>query len=54
MSFEDLVIADNVKAFYNQVLRDKPSDAKGNFIKSVHISSTMGPGIKINYKGIER
>lgn len=54
MSFEDVIIADNVKAFYNQVLRDKPSDAKGNYIKSVHISSTMGPGIKINYKGIER
>lgn len=54
MSFEDVVIADNVKAFYNQVIRDKPSDAKGNYIKSVHISSTMGPGIKINYKGIER
>lgn len=54
MSFEDMVIADNVKAFYNQVLRDKPSDAKGNYIKSVHISSTMGPGIKINHKGIER
>ena len=54
MSFEDVIIADNVKAFYNQVIRDKPSDAKGNYIKSVHISSTMGPGIKINYKGIER
>ncbi|HON77168.1 MAG TPA: 50S ribosomal protein L1 [Spirochaetota bacterium] len=54
MSFENMVIADNVKAFYNQVLRDKPSDAKGNYIKSVHISSTMGPGIKINHKGIER
>lgn len=54
MSFEDVVIAENVKAFFNQVLRDKPSDAKGNYIKSVHISSTMGPGIKINHKGIER
>lgn len=47
-------LVDNIKTFYNQVVRDKPSDAKGNFIKSVHISSTMGPGIKINYKGIER
>jgi len=54
VSFSDEAIASNIKAFYNQILKDKPSDAKGNYIKSVHISSTMGPGIKINHKGIER
>jgi large subunit ribosomal protein L1 len=54
VSFEDGKIAENIKAFYNQIMRDKPSDAKGNYIKSVYMSSTMGPGIKINYKGIER
>jgi len=54
LSFEESAIMDNVQAFYNQVFKDKPSEAKGNYIKSVHISSTMGPGIKINYKGIEK
>lgn len=54
VSFDDPQIVENIKSFYNQVVKDKPSDAKGNFIKSVHICSTMGPGIKINYKGIER
>ncbi|HOP62290.1 MAG TPA: 50S ribosomal protein L1 [Spirochaetota bacterium] len=54
VSFDDESISSNIKAFYNQILKDKPSDAKGNYIKSVHISSTMGPGIKINHKGIER
>ncbi len=54
VSFEDGKIAENIKAFYNQIMRDKPSDAKGNYIKSIYMSSTMGPGIKINYKGIER
>jgi len=54
MSFEKAAIEENIKAFYNQVVKDKPSDAKGNYIKSLHISSTMGPGVKINYKGIER
>lgn len=54
VSFDDNAIIENVKAFYNQVLKDKPSDAKGNYIKSLHISSTMGPGIKINYKGIDK
>jgi large subunit ribosomal protein L1 len=52
VSFEAGAIADNIKALFSQVMKDKPSDAKGNYIKSVHISSTMGPGIKINYKGI--
>ncbi|MCL1864437.1 MAG: 50S ribosomal protein L1 [Spirochaetes bacterium] len=54
LSFPDMSIIDNIKAFYSQLLRDKPSDAKGNYIKSIHISSSMGPGIKINHKGIER
>ena len=52
ISFEDSQIEENVKAFFGQVVKDKPSDAKGNYIKSVHICSTMGPGIKINHKGI--
>jgi large subunit ribosomal protein L1 len=52
ISFEDNQIEENVKAFFSQVMKDKPSDAKGNYIKSVHICSTMEPGIKINHKGI--
>jgi large subunit ribosomal protein L1 len=54
VSFDDDAIRGNVNAFFNQILKDKPSDAKGNYIKSVHVSSSMGPGIKINHKGIER
>jgi len=54
ISFNENSILDNIKAFYNQIVKDKPSDAKGNYIKSFHISTTMGPGIKINYKGIEK
>jgi large subunit ribosomal protein L1 len=53
-SFENNALVDNIKTFFNQVMKDKPSDAKGNYIKSVHISSSMGPGIKINHKGIEK
>jgi large subunit ribosomal protein L1 len=52
VSFENTAIVENVKAFFNQVMKDKPSDAKGSYIKSVFLSSTMGPGIKINHKGI--
>jgi large subunit ribosomal protein L1 len=53
-SFKEDAIMDNIKAFFGQVVKDKPSDAKGNYIKSVSISTTMGPGIKLNHKGIEK
>jgi len=54
VSFDANALVENIKAFYNQIVRDKPSDAKGNYIKSIHINSSMGPGIKLNYKGIEK
>ncbi len=53
-SFANDAIASNIRAFFNQINKDKPSDAKGNYIKSVFISSSMGPGIKLNHKGIEK
>ena len=54
LSFDNNQLVDNIKAFYRQILNDKPPEAKGNYIKSVHISSSMGTGIKINHKGIVR
>lgn len=52
MKFSDADLKSNIAAVYSQVLKDKPTDAKGNYFRSVSISSTMGPGIKLNYKGI--
>lgn len=54
VSFTDDAIISNVRAFFSQILKDKPSDAKGNYIKTVFISSSMGPGIKLNHKGMEK
>lgn len=45
-------INENFKALYDEVLRKKPSDLKGEYISSVHISSTMSPSVKINHKAI--
>lgn len=53
-SFDDNAIVNNIRTFYNQIEKDKPSDAKGNYIKSLHICTSMGPGIKINHKGIRK
>lgn len=47
-SFENDAIKENVKAFVNAVLRAKPTGAKGTFVKRVSVSSTMGPGIRID------
>ena len=44
---------ENFRAFYDEILRKKPSDLKGDYIKSVGVTSTMGVGIKIDYKKIK-
>ena len=46
-SFTKEALIDNVKAFVGAVARAKPSGAKGSYIKKVSLSSTMGPGVKL-------
>ena len=48
---EDLVA--NVAAYHQAILSAKPSDLKGTYIKSVTITSTMGPGIKLNPEALK-
>ncbi len=52
LSFNDDRIADNVRAFVDAVLRAKPSGAKGQYVKKVSISSTMGPGLQVDLGSI--
>ena len=47
-SFEVQQLVENYGALLTEILRVKPSSAKGKYVKSVVISSTMGPGIKID------
>src|SRR5262250_948200 len=46
-SFSEAALADNVKAFVGAINRAKPSGAKGTYIRKVSLSSTMGPGLKL-------
>ncbi|MCR4838670.1 MAG: 50S ribosomal protein L1 [Eubacterium sp.] len=48
VSFTEEQIVDNYKALMYAVVKAKPSAAKGQYLKSVTITSTMGPGIKLN------
>ena len=47
-SFTAAQLTDNVKAFVDAIVKAKPSGAKGVYIQKISVSSTMGPGIKIN------
>ena len=47
-SFDTKAIEENVRAFADAVMKAKPSGAKGNYVKRVAISSTMGAGVKID------
>ena len=48
VSFEDRALAENIHAFLATVVRLKPSTAKGTYIKSINLSSTMGPGVTVS------
>jgi large subunit ribosomal protein L1 len=52
-SFNPEQIADNAKEFIQTIVKLKPSSAKGTYIKSIYMSSTMSPGIKVDAKAIE-
>lgn len=47
-SFEAKKLEDNIHTFINQVLRLKPATSKGQYVKSVTLTTTMGPGLKIS------
>jgi len=46
-SFEKQALADNAKALLDAILKARPSAAKGQYVRSVTLSTTMGPGIRI-------
>ena len=48
VSFEDSKLSDNLGAFMDSVLRARPAAAKGAYVRSVTLSSTMGPGVPLD------
>ena len=53
VSFPAEKIADNAKEFISTILKLKPTTAKGTYVKSIYLSSTMSAGIKVDPKSIE-
>lgn len=54
VSFPDDKLIQNIKAFLQAMLQAKPPAAKGKYIKSIHVSSTMGPSIRISEAVLEK
>lgn len=50
ISFEDNKLVENIRTFLEAIVKAKPSGAKGHYLRSLSVSSTMGPGIKIDLK----
>jgi large subunit ribosomal protein L1 len=51
-SFSEAALAENVKAFVGAISRAKPSGVKGNFIRKISLSSTMGIGVKLELSSV--
>ncbi|MCW8803740.1 MAG: 50S ribosomal protein L1 [Ignavibacteriaceae bacterium] len=48
LNFENEKLVENAKAFINTIIKMKPASAKGQYVKSLFLSSTMGPGLRIS------
>ncbi|MGH1456732.1 MAG: 50S ribosomal protein L1 [Alphaproteobacteria bacterium] len=53
-SFDEKKLVENVAAFVDAIQRARPAGAKGTFIEKVSLSSTMGPGLKINLESVQK
>ena len=53
ISFTPQQIADNAREFVNTLIKLKPATAKGTYVKSIYLSSTMSPGVKVDTKSID-
>ena len=52
VSFEAAKLAENATEFLNTVIKLKPQALKGTYVKSIYLSSTMGPGICVDSKTV--
>jgi large subunit ribosomal protein L1 len=52
VSFDPQKIEDNAREFINMVVKLKPVAAKGTYVKSIYLSSTMSPGIQVETKSV--
>lgn len=54
VSFTEQQLSENIESIYNVILKSKPSTVKGIYIKNVSVSTTMGPGIKLDINSFDK
>ena len=54
VSFDDDKLVENLKAFVEAIMKVKPSTVKGTYVKNISISSTMGPGVKLDLNSFDK
>ena len=54
VSFDDDKLVENLKVFVEAIMKVKPSTVKGTYVKNISISSTMGPGIKVDLNSFDK
>ena len=53
-SFDEKKLVENLEAFVTTIIKLKPASVKGNYIKNISISSTMGPGVKLDINSFDK
>ena len=53
VSFSTPHLLDNLRTLMHAIARSRPASAKGNFLRSLYVSSTMGPGLKVDVQSLE-
>ncbi|MBQ7137312.1 MAG: 50S ribosomal protein L1 [Bacilli bacterium] len=54
VSFDDEKLLENLKTFVDVIIKSKPSVVKGTYVKNISITTTMGPGIKIDVNSFDK
>ena len=52
VSFDADKLVENLQAFVTVIVKSKPQTAKGTYIKNISVSSTMGPGVKVDVSSL--
>jgi large subunit ribosomal protein L1 len=53
-SFDEKKLVENIRALIEAVLKAKPQTMKGNYLKKASLSSTMGPGVKLDLSSLQK